>query len=57
VECLEIMSPLCPFEIVIFFMDAKILNEKYGIYSGIKIEQRKSTDSHYFELFSIFVFS
>jgi hypothetical protein len=32
-------------------MVAKILNEKYGIYSGIEIEQKKSTDSHYFELF------
>jgi hypothetical protein len=39
-------------------MIEKILNEKYAIYSGIEIEQRKkknkSADSHYFELFSKF---
>jgi hypothetical protein len=53
-------SPLCPFGFVQFFMVAKILNEKYAIYSGTEIEQRKknkSTDSHYFELFSSFVLS
>jgi hypothetical protein len=36
----------------------KILNKKYGIYSGIEVEQRKkNTDSHYFELFLSFVLS
>jgi hypothetical protein len=35
-------------------MVEKILNEKYGIYSGIEIEQRKKKDKKYrFPLFRI----